>query len=386
VRATAAARVPGLALALGTVLAFAPGRLAGQVADRVRDLELSGGVSVESYRGNLPAATIPLVDSTERAAAAVGEFGARGTIELVATDRRWLSFGFDGGVRQFAAGGFEVRDYAPREWVGRSSLSYGQPLGQWGAAAALLAWRGRRVDDRPPMPLFLQPAFGIVSGSLRVQLNPIQGVRFDGVADAEWADYAAQPLSNRLRLLDRDSRGLELGAAWGDVWIVRFHAGYRWSEFPHQLTFDFDDPVRRDRAVQAGFDWSLCGEGAACSLPITAEFGVEGTVNRSNSRRPEYDAVSIRTVLSVPMPLDVGATLIGVLTTKSYVNETDFKVLVPGEEADNASVVYLDLARPIAADLDASLRLGWTRAEADVRDSYFERLGVSVLLRYRPEF
>ena len=89
-------------------------------------------------------------------------------------------------------------------------------------------------------------------------------------------------------------------------------------------------------------------------------------------------------MVSVPLPLDVGGTLLAVITGKSYVNESDFKVLVPGEEADNASVVYLDLTRPLAPALDGSVRLGWPRAEADVGDAYFQRFGISMLLRYRP--
>lgn len=366
-----AAAVLGLAIGIGSW----PGALAGQ--GRMRDLELSGGFSAEMYRGNLTAVTLPVVDSTDRAEAAVGELGARGTVALLESERRWLTLAFDGGLRQFAAGGFDARDYAPREWVGRGSLSYGQPLGTWATASARLAWRGRTVEDRPPMPLFLQPGFGITSASLGLRLARIQGVLFDGIVDAEWADYSTSGAAPRLHLLDRDTRGLEVGAEWGDLWTVRFFSGFRWSEYPNQRTFDPRDPMRRDRTVQAGFAWSLFA-------PIRAELGIEGTVNRSNSRRPEYDALSLRTVLSVPLPLEVGATVFAVITAKSYVNDTDFKVLVPGEEADNASVVYLDLARPVAPDLDASLRLGWTRAEADVREAYYQRFGVSILLRYRP--
>ena len=137
------------------------------------------------------------------------------------------------------------------------------------------------------------------------------------------------------------------------------------------------DPTRQDRTVQVGFSWGI-------DAPVTAEVGVQATVNRSNSRRPEYDALSLRTLVSVPLPLDVGGTLLAVITGKSYVNESDFKVLVPGEEADNASVIYLDLTRPLAPALDGSVRLGWTRAEADVGDAYFQRFGISMLLRYRP--
>jgi len=51
-------------------------------------------------------------------------------------------------------------------------------------------------------------------------------------------------------------------------------------------------------------------------------------------------------------------------------------------QEDNASVVYLDLARPLAPALGGSMRLGWTRAEADVGNAYFQSFGISMLLRY----
>ncbi len=43
-----------------------------------QDLVFTGGMSVEGYRGNLPAITVTAVDNTEEASAAVGEFGLRG--------------------------------------------------------------------------------------------------------------------------------------------------------------------------------------------------------------------------------------------------------------------------------------------------------------------
>ena len=363
-----------LLITLGVALALVT-PVSGQ--GRVRELEVNAGLSGEVYRGNLAAATVAVVDSTERAGAAVGEISARGTVALHEAERRWVFLAFDAGLRQFAAGGFVIRDYAPREWVGQGALSYSQLLGAWGSATTRLGWRGRTVKDRPPMPLFLQPGFGIATASLKLELSEIDRVRFDVLVDAVWADYTAHRLVTQLDLLDRRSQGVEIGAAWGDAAIVRVFGAFRRSEYPHQATFEPSDPIRRDRTVQAGFSWTI-------DAPVTAAVGVEGTVNRSNSRRPEYDALSLRALVSVPLPLDVGATLLAVITGKSYVNESDFKVLIPGEEADNASVVYLDLARPLAQDLDGSVRLGWTRAEADVGNAYFQRFGVSMLLRYRP--
>jgi hypothetical protein len=364
-----------LGAVLGTALALLAAPAAAQ--DRVRDLELNGGLSVEAYRGNLAAATASVTVSTEKADAAIGEIGARGTIALLESERRWIFAGFDAGMRQFAAQGFVVRDYAPREWVGQGQIAYTQLLGDWATATTRLGWRGRAVKDRPPMPLFLQPGFGIGDASVKLELSELDGVRFDVQGDAEWANYSASRFAQQLDLLDRHSQGFEAGASWGDEAVVRVFGGMRLGKYANQLTFDPKDPYRRDRTVQAGVSWTM-------DSPVTAELGVDGTVNRSNSQRPEYDAVSARGLVSVPLPFEVGATLLAVWTEKEYVNKSDFKVLVPGEEADNASVIYLDLSRPVALGLDASLRLGWTRAEADVGNAYFQRFGMSMLLRYRP--
>jgi len=360
---------------LVALAALVPAGLRAQ--ERVRDVELSAGLSVEGYRGNLIAATVSAQDSTESATAAIGELGGGGTIALLEADRRWLFLTVDGGMRQFAAGGFEIRDYAPREWVGRGALAYSQLLGSWAVANARLGWRGRAVEDRPPMPLFLQPGFGIGSAGVSIETSEIDRVRFDFGVDAEWADYTAREFSGPLDLLDRRTTGIEAGATWGDASMVRISGGFRVSRYPNQATFDEADPERRDQTAHAGVSWSL-------DAPVTAELGIEATVNRSNSRRPEYDALAGRALVSVPLPFEIGATVLAVITAKRYVSQTDFTLLVPGEEADNASVLYLDLARPLALGLDGSVRLGWTRAEADVGDQYFQRFGASLQLRYRP--
>jgi len=46
---------------------------------------------------------------------------------------------------------------------------------------------------------------------------------------------------------------MEVGTASGVSAIVRIFGALRWSEYPHQATFDPADPVRRDRTVQTGF-------------------------------------------------------------------------------------------------------------------------------------
>lgn len=369
-------RVAWAAVALA---ALAPASLMAQTTPRWQDLVVTMGGSGETYRGNLSSVSVPIVDSSDQVSAAVGEVGLRGALVLLADGdgRPRAALTFDGGLRQFAATGFQLRDYAPREWVGRATATWDERLGELGRATLRVGGRGRSVSDRPPMPLFLQPGFSAVSTGILLRAREIDGVRLDAEVEAEWADYRPGRRLPQVDLLDRRSRGLELGAEWGVGWSVRFYGGYRASDYPDQASFDPDDPYRRDRAFHAGALWTWQG-------PVIAQLGLEGTLNRSNSRRPEYDAVALRTLVSAPLPGRFGVNLLAVLTGKSYLSELEYARLVPGEEADNASVVYLDVNRPLTYDLDAALRLGWTRAETDIGDAYFQRFGIGFLLNYRP--
>jgi hypothetical protein len=73
-----------------------------------------------------------------------------------------------------------------------------------------------------------------------------------------------------------------------------------------------------------------------------------------------------------------------VLTGKTYVHDSPFARLVPGEEADNASLAYAELSRALAPNLTTALRFGWSQAETDIGESYYSRFGTSLLINYRP--
>jgi hypothetical protein len=349
-------------------------------AQRWNELVVTAGVSGESYDGNLASVTVPVVDSANNVGAAVGEFGLRGSVWLLNRTNSSVLASFDLGMRQFLASGFEIRDYSPRERSGRAHLQWLQRVGGVGVLRVSADGSRRAVDDRPPMPLFLQPGYSRLSGTTQFTFRAVDGVIFDVVGDAEVADYQAPEGVGQINLLDRDSWGLELGASWGEAWRVRFYGSLRHSDYAEQASFDPEDPYRRDRAVTVGGEWRYDQSAA-----FRAEVGLEGIVNRSNSRRPEYDAFSARALLGVPLPWwGLGVNLYAVVTGKSYVSRTPFARLVPGEEADNASVVYLDLNRELAPNLDASVRFGYTRGETDIGDAYFQRYGMSFFLNYRP--
>lgn len=343
----------------------------------LRDLVLTVGGSVEAYSGNFSTVTVLIVDSTDHATAAVGEFGVRGVVSLLRGRSRSVELSFDGGMRQAAAVGFHVRDYAPREWVGSAAAQASHSVGSWGSVFARWSVRGRSVRDRPPMPLFLQPGYFSSQGALGVRTRSFDGIAFDARLDVERADYRALELVEQLDLLDRTSGGLEVGARWGAAGSVRFYGGYRWTEYKNIPSFDPADPFRRDNTATVGLEWTYGGD-------VVAQVGLDGTLNRSNSNRPEYDALSFRALLTAPLPAELTVNLFAVITTKSYVHDTSFARLVPGEEADNASIAYLQLVRPLASNLDGAIRFGWTRAETDIGSAYYRRFGTSVQLNYRP--
>lgn len=378
-RIRALVRAPGRAaigvLAWTLACALIPSGLPAQVT--LEDLVFTGGASLEGYRGNLAAVTVPAVDSTDQASAAVGELGLRGQIIFLNRTERSLQLQVDAGLRQFVAGGFEIRDYAPREWVGRAELSFRESLEGVGDLWFQGGLGGRRVEDRPPMPLFIQPGYGTAEGRVRLNLLPRRGVLLDAQVMGEMADYSTGAFTPQLALLDRRMWGMEVGARWDRDWTLRVHTAFRATEYPNQGTFDPGDPFRKDRAFSLGATWTLQSN-------LFVQAGLEATLNRSNSDRPEYNALSFRGVVSAPLPRNVNLNLYAVLTAKSYVNDTEFARLVPGEEADNASTVYLELARPLKVNLDGAVRFGWSRAETDIGESYFHRFGTTVLFRYRP--
>ena len=370
----APARYAGCA-ALFTAL-FVPQEAAGQV--RWEDLVFTMGGSAERYTGNFSAVTVAVVDSTDQATAAGGELGVRGRLILLERARQRLTLDLDGGVRQAAALGFRLRDYTPREWVGSSSVEFQQTLGTWATGSVRGGVSTRSVRDRPPMPLFMQPGYATVNAGVGLVTRSFQGVAFDVVADMESADYRAPQFVPQLDLLDRRATGFELGARWGrEPSMIRFFGGVRWSEYEHQGSFVPDDPFRRDHTVRAGLGWTHVGD-------MLVQVGLEGTLNRSNSNRPEYDALSVSAALTAPLPGRLTLSVLALLTTKSYVNEPSFAQLVPGEEADNASIAYAELMRSIRSNLDGGFRLGWTRAETDIGNAYYQRFGFSFLFNYRP--
>lgn len=347
----------------------------GQV--RLRDLVVNVGGSVESYAGNFSAVTAPVVDPSDHAVAAVGEVGARGVVTLLRNRSRSVELFLDGGMRQAAAVGFELKDYAPREWAGSAQGRYTQSVGGWGSVVARAGVRARAVRDRPPMPLFLQPGYVTAHGGVGLLTRSLDGATFDAEVDLEKTDYAASRLFPQLNLLDRSSSGLEAGVRWGSGATLRVYGGFRWTDYRNQGSFDPSDPFRRDRTGRIGVEWSYSGA-------LLAQVGVDGTLNRSNSNRPEYDAVSARAFVTAPLPGELSLSVFAVLTAKSYLHVTDFARLVPGEEADNASLAYLQVGRPVASNLDAAVRLGWARAETDIGSAYYRRFGASVLFNYRP--
>lgn len=368
----------GMGLFALLLLSLTPGHAEGQLA--WRDFVVTSGVSLEGYRGNLP--TVAAVrDSAEVANAVVGEVATRGEFLYRPNGAGTFLVSFDGAMRQFSAWGFQSRDYAPREWVGSAEGTYLRPLGDRTMLAARSRLRGREVEDRPPMPIFLQPGYVSFEGGLGVDYQWNEKLRLDVEGTWEQADFAARTDAPQVRLLDRAALGVEGGATAfvGDASTVRLYASAERSRYPEQSTFLPDDPFREDRTFQGGGSWTYNGG-------FVAQVGVDGRINRSNSPRPEYNAVTGRLLLTASLPAGVTGSAFAAISVKEYLTASEFARLIPGEEANNTSSAYLSFSRLLALNLNGTVRLSWTRAETEIGEAYFQRGGLSILLNYRPGF
>jgi hypothetical protein len=347
----------------------------------VRDLVLTSGVSLEGYQGNLQSAGAAVQDSTDRVGALVGEIGFRGDAFWRLGDRTRSTLFFDGGTRQFGAWGFREQDYSPREWVGVVEGALLHSVGQESLLRSHVSYRGRGVEDRPPMPLFLQPGYGALSGGVAFQTRGGGWELLELSVVREETDYSAPEFAPQIRLLDRESTTLQLSLARGRPadtgGALEGFVALDLSRYPSQETFNPDDPNRRDRTLRGRIGWRYDGS-------VLLRTGVEGRLNRSNSRRPEYGSLTVDAQLSTEVPGGAIATAYVVLTGKEYRDEIPFSRLLPGEEANSASLAYLSLSREITREMSGAVRLGWTRAETETGGDYFQRMGVSFLLTYRP--
>jgi len=377
-------RIPTLMTGLARAAALATlavGGASGLHAQELRDAVLRLETSVGVYRGNLRAVNAPLSDSAEQAVAVASEVGARWTLDLIRSDRRGLSLFANGDLRQISAYGFVTRDYAPTEWSGRSEASYWQQIGR-SVLSFNLGVDGRSIWDRPPMPLFLQPGYLRSSGSTQISFRTQRDVTLSVRLDLQDANYGAPTYFSQLDLLDRREVGTEVSLTKNngttDGSMFRLHMRYDHSEYRRQESFYDDDPFRRDHSYRGGFLW----QGNRGDIFLRGN--IEGIANRSNTRRPEYNAVLIEAYVQLPLPGEYSLQALAKLADKTYTHDTGFTRLVPGEEADNRSEVWLGVSRQVAQSLDARLQLEWARAETDFSGDYFSSFGISIALDYRP--
>jgi len=362
---------------LGAMLLASAAPVFGQV--EWKDLVITGGMSGEGYQGNLPSAASALQDSTQTASALVGELGIRGDGSWTHAGSTRATLFVDGGLRQFSARGFQQRDYAPREWVGEVEAAAYQTLADRVFLTAFGGVRGRAVQDRTPMPLFLQPGYLAINGGASIRMAPRGWDWIDVSVSGERVDFSAPDFAPQIRLLDRELMTVQVSASrpLDDRQGLEAFLAADLSRFQGQSTFDAADPFRRDRTYRGRVGWNYRGA-------VLARTGVEGRLNRSNSRRPEYGSITLDGQLSAVLAGSSVATAYVVITAKRYREAIPFARLLPGEEANSASTAYVSLTRQMARNLDGGFRVGWTRAEAETGDDYFQRVGLSFLLTYRP--
>ncbi len=369
--------------ALGVLALFlATGTVSAQV--RLENVSITMGVGGEMYGsdGNFLSIAVPQVDSTDSALGASGDMGAAGTLFFMADNGRSLSTAFDFGMRQFWTGGFQARNYAPRELSGRVQANYQQHFAG-GTLAVIATLDSRHIADRPPLPLYLAPGYN--AGA--VVTNYYRAIAADmtmyGQLTGETKDYTADLPA--LDDLDRRSVGFEAGVQKAfrgrpetrDESTLRLFGTYLHHSYPKQGL----GLLRTDNAARIGGEYSLDRRD---THGFFLELRAHGTRSRSNSRRVDYNAGRIEATGSVALGEDTQLELRGLWAVKRYINQQDF--LVPGEEADNATIVFAQVTRFLRDGVRAGIGGGWRRAETNFSGAYYQRFSMSFSLTVSPRW
>ena len=361
-----------------------PAPLSGQ--SWVERFVITAGLTGEAWWGDFSAITVPQFDSTESAVAGVGEWGVRGGFTLLEGSRHRLEATFDGGIRQSATTGFRLRNYAPREQSGTLAMSFAHDMGG-GVFTAEATGRSRRIVDRPPMPLYKSPGYDIYSVQARYGKR-VRAISVDMKVAGEQADYKPPPFLKHLDFLDRNSVIVETGgrkrfdfaadSEEEEYWAIRLFAGYGYHRYPRQGQGEpqMDHAPRVDHAPRLGTTFEL--KTARLLLDVT----VDGSRNYSTSRRPEYRNGRLH-VQAVWFLGDTDLSLVGTLARKRYIDPGQ-DALVPGEEADNASIFYAEVTRSLGLHVDGAFRLGWRKVETNFSGAFYTRFGGGFSLRVRP--
>lgn len=378
---------PGLFCVLA--LGLGDGTASGQV--RVQNLSVSMGLGGEVYGGdgNFLAIAVPQIDSAESVLAAAGDMGAAGTLILLVGNGRSLYADFNFGMRQFMTDGFQLGNYAPRELSGKLQATYLHPLGG-GTLLVIPAVDLRHIADRPPMPLYLPPAYNAGAMVANYSRSLATDVTVYGRLSGEIKDYAAPRDLPALDDLDRQSLIVEAGAQRvfrsppetgnpdiRDQSTLRFFGAYLGHSYPKQGL----GLLRRDHAARLGGEFTMDRRD---TRGFSFEVQVHGTRSRSNSRRVDYNAGRIQATASVELGDDTQLDLQGLWAVKRYINQHDW--LVPGEEADNATSVFAQVTRFLREGMRAGIGGGWTRAETNISGAYYQRFSVSFSLTVNPRF
>ena len=362
-----------------------PAELSGQ--GRIQDFVIAAGMAGEAWRGNFSAIAFPQIDSTESAEAWIGEWSVNGIFTLLRREHSRVEATIDAGFRQFATGGFQLRNYAPREHTGRLTTRYWHHVagGRAGTFIGEATARIRGITDHPPMPLYLSPGYEIYRLAAGYRKS-VRGLDADLTVTGEEADYTAPALLRSLDLLDRNSLTVEVGAGrrfYGTTHAedyppeysgFRLFGAYRYHSYPRQVT----EVVRVDRAIGLGGTYELRTE--RLDLRVT----IDGTRNRSNSGRVEYNAGRVDVEMGLwELWEDVGLSLAATLARKRYIDPGQ-DALVPGEENDNESSLYAEITRSLGRHVDGAFRLGWQKVETNFNGAYYSRFGGAFFLRVRP--
>ncbi len=112
---------------------------------------------------------------------------------------------------------------------------------------------------------------------------------------------------------------------------------------------------------------------------------LEADLAWNSSSRAGFDYRSRRAALLLSAPLGRGSVqFYAAVAAKTYSEPGPPGARVAPSDRDTGSFVILQVTRPLGTTTNLHLRGEWSRSETGFRDLYFQRLGLSALVSFRP--
>ncbi|UCC71523.1 MAG: hypothetical protein JSV86_14170 [Gemmatimonadota bacterium] len=341
-------------------------RAAATAASLVAAFLFAAPLPAQSFRSDLSAGPEFLL--FEANSASEGSFAARASGGFLWTARPGSQLAFAVEPRA----GLRVLTFEETT----SSELIADLMATFGSAGRGRGWRWqvgirgkvRDLSDPPELPVYLEPGRGEGWADAIVAAPVGAGWMVEARGSAGFVRYTPQ----EWRVLDRDGAlgALSINHALGPG-VARFTFVVGAEDYTDPLAFG-----RGDGRWGFRVDW-------ATSETIFLQLEAALAWNTSNIVGFDYRSHRAALLLSAPLG-DASAQVYAGIALKTYKDPGSPDARVAPSDRDTGSFIIVQATQPLCTTTSLHVRGEWSRSETGFRDQYFQRLGFSALLSFRP--